>query len=88
MLVGDNVIAISDDAWTLQGKPPLLLRRNPLARAPDLKHLQGWFSGKDTVTWLAKVYVNTDTLSDANVRKALIRSVMKSRQGIVANFGS
>jgi len=91
-LYGDGLVLVGvndrdfDDAPDSQGKPLYSYAEIPSGTYP--KHLQGWFSGKDTVTWLAKVYVNTDTLSDANVRKALIRSVMKSRQGIVANFGS
>ncbi|MBC2806603.1 C4-dicarboxylate ABC transporter substrate-binding protein [Rhizobium ruizarguesonis] len=91
-LYGDSLVLVGvndsdfNDAPDSQGKPLYSYAEIPSGTYP--KHLQGWFSGKDTVTWLAKVYVNTDTLADANVRKALIRSVMKSRQTIVANFGS
>lgn len=52
------------------------------------KSLQaGWFTSKSTLTWLAKVYINKDTLTDKNALKAFTRSVAKARSGIVSNFG-
>jgi TRAP-type uncharacterized transport system substrate-binding protein len=90
-LYSDNLILVGvndkdfDDAPDAQGKPLYTYSKIPSGTYPKL---QGWFSGKATISWLAKVYVNKDTLTDQNVRKALIRSVMKARQNVVSNFGS
>lgn len=75
-----------DNAKDPQGKP--LYSYSKIPSGTYKNSLQGWFDGKSTVTWLAKVYVNTENLKDAEARKTLIRAVMKSRQQIVSNFGS
>lgn len=91
-LFGDGLTLVGvndrdfDDAVDPQGK--LLYSYSEIPSGTYKKSLQGWFSSKSTLTWLAKVYVNTDNLTDAELRKKLIRSVMKSRQAIVSNFGS
>ncbi|MBD9544307.1 C4-dicarboxylate ABC transporter substrate-binding protein [Ensifer sp. ENS04] len=91
-LYGDGLLLVGvndrdfDDAVDPQGK--LLYTYAEIPSGTYKKSLQGWFDGKDTLTWLAKVYVNTDNLIDPEQRKKLIRAVMKSRQAIVSNFGS
>ncbi len=89
---GDNLALVGvndrdfDDAPDSQGKP--LYTYSKIPSGTYKKSLQGWFSGKETLTWLAKVYVNKDTLTDQNQLKTFIRSVMKARTSIIANFGS
>lgn len=75
-----------DDAVDPQGKP--LYAYAEIPSKTYKKNLQGWFSDKSTLTWLAKVYVNKDAVADQAELKTFIRSVMKARGGIVSNFGS
>ncbi|KQS84301.1 TAXI family TRAP transporter solute-binding subunit [Rhizobium sp. Leaf383] len=91
-LYGDGLALVGvndrdfDDAPDAQGKPLYTYAQIPSRTYKN--SLQGLFSGKDTLSWLAKVYVNTTSLNDAAQRKLLIRSVMKTRQTIVSSFGS
>ena len=75
-----------DDAPDAQGKP--LYSYSEIPSGTYKNSLQGWFSGKKTLTWLATVYINKDNLTDQTELKTFIRSVMKARTGIVATFGS
>lgn len=88
---GIALVGVNDsdfnDAVDPQNKP--LYTYSEVPSGTYTKSLQGYFwSGKETLTWTAKVYVNTANLTDQNQRKVLIRSVMKARGGIVSNFGS
>jgi TRAP-type uncharacterized transport system substrate-binding protein len=74
-----------DDAPDAQGKPLYTYKEIPSGTYKQ--SLQGWFSGKDTVSWTAKVYVNKTTIDQAQL-KTFIRTVMKARTAIVSNFGS
>jgi hypothetical protein len=86
---GDNLALVGftdcdfDDA---QGKP--LYGYSEIPSGTYKNSLQGWFSGKKTLTWLATIYINKDNLTDQTELKTFIRSVMKARTGIVATFGS
>jgi len=75
-----------DDAVDPQGK--LLYAYSEIPSGTYKKSLQGWFSDKSTLTWLAKVYVNKEVVTDQAELKVLIRSVMKARPAIISNFGS
>ncbi|WP_454287212.1 TAXI family TRAP transporter solute-binding subunit [Rhizobium arsenicireducens] len=75
-----------NDAVDPQGKELYSWTEIPSGTYP--KSLQGWFSSRDTVSWTAKVYVNKTLVTDQADLKALIRTVMKARSGIVSNFGS
>jgi TRAP-type uncharacterized transport system substrate-binding protein len=87
---GLTLVGVNDsdfnDAVDPQGKPLYTYQEIPSGTYPN--SLQGWFSGKDTVSWTAKVYVNKTLLTDQAALKTFIRTVMKARSGIVANFGS
>jgi TRAP-type uncharacterized transport system substrate-binding protein len=89
---GDGLLLVGvtdrdfDDAVDPQGK--LLYSYSEIPSGTYKNSLQGWFSSKKTLTWLAKVYINKDTLTDQNELKTFIRSTMKARTSIVANFGS
>lgn len=75
-----------DDAVDPQGK--LLYSYAEIPSGTYKNSLQGWFSSKSTLTWLAKVYVNKDAVTDQAELKAFIRSVMKARSSIVSSFGA
>lgn len=90
-LYGDGLVlaGVNDsdfnDATDPQGKP--LYTWATIPSGTYGKALQGWFSGRDTISWKAKVYVNPDRLPDATALSAFIRAIMKAKPGIVANFG-
>jgi hypothetical protein len=75
-----------DNATNPQDKPLYTYKDIPSGTYP--KNLQGWWSGKSTVSWLSKVYINKTLITDQAQLKSLIRTVMKARQGIVSTFGS
>lgn len=74
-----------NDAADPQGKALYEFSKIPSGTYP--KSLQGWFSGKTTVTWLAKVYVNTERLSNQKVLGAFITAVARAKPGIQAQYG-
>jgi len=74
-----------NDAVDISGKPLYEFQKIP-SRTYD-RHLQGYFSGKKTVTWLAGVYVNTQRLTDTKALTALIKGVARARAGIQQQFG-
>lgn len=51
------------------------------------KHLQGWFSGKNTVSWNARVVMNTERITDQKVKAKLITAVARVRPWAQATFG-
>jgi len=87
---GLNLVGVNDrdfdDAVDPQGK--VLYTYKDLPSGTYAKHLQGWWSSKSTVSWLAKVYINKTLVTDTSQLKSLIRTVMKARGGIVSTFGS
>ena len=91
-LYGDGLalVGVNDsdfnDAVDPQGKP--LYTYSEIPSGTYKNSLQGWFSGKETLTWTAKVYVNRTLLVDQAQLKTFIRSVMKARGAIISNFGS
>lgn len=91
-LYGDGLVlaGVNDgdfnDAVDPQGKDLYTWAKIPSGTYPN--SLQGWFSGKDTVSWTAKVYVNKTLVTDKAQLKTFIRAVMKARPSIIANFGA
>lgn len=86
---GLNLVGVNDkdfnDAIDPQGKPLYEWGTIPSGTYP--KSLQGWFSGKDTVTWLAKVYVNADRFADQKALGAFITAVARAKPQIQAQYG-
>lgn len=74
-----------NDAVDANGKP--LYSYNEIPSGTYDKHLQGWFSAKDTVTWKAAAYFNTTRLTDKNVKDKLIRAVAQVRPWAAKEFG-
>ncbi len=74
-----------DNAVDPQGKQ--LYTYSEIPSGSYKKSLQGWFSGKKTVTWLAKVYVNTDRFTDRKALSSFITAVARAKPAIVAEYG-
>ncbi|WP_189353815.1 TAXI family TRAP transporter solute-binding subunit [Mesorhizobium sp. M2A.F.Ca.ET.039.01.1.1] len=74
-----------DNATDPQGKP--LYTYSKIPSGTYAKSLQGWFSGKSTVTWLAKVYVNSDRITDQKALAAFITAVARAKPAIQAQYG-
>lgn len=74
-----------DNATDPQGKPLYEYSKIPSGTYPN--SLQGWFSGKSTVTWLAKVYVNADRLSADKPLGSFITAVARAKPAIQAKYG-
>lgn len=74
-----------DSATDAQGKPLYVYDKIPSGSYK--KSLQGWWSGKSTVTWVAKVYVNADRVSDQKTLASLITAVARARPAIQAQYG-
>lgn len=88
---GDGVTLVGvndrdfDNATDPQGKPLYTYSKIPSGTYP--KNLQGWLSGKSTVTWLAKVYVNPSRISDQATLAAFITAIARARPAILAQYG-
>ncbi|ABS14264.1 C4-dicarboxylate ABC transporter substrate-binding protein [Brucella anthropi] len=74
-----------DNATDPQGKPLYTYAKIPSGTYP--KSLQGWFSGKSTLTWFAKVYVNSDRFTDKKSLSAFITAVSRAKPAIQAQYG-
>ena len=74
-----------DDATDPQGKPLYSYAKIPSGTYPQ--SLQGWWSGKSTVSWLAKVYVNPERIGGDKALGAFITAVARAKPAIVAAFG-
>lgn len=74
-----------NDAVDPQGKLLYEFGKIPSGTYPN--SLQGWFSGKTTVSWLAKVYVNSDRLSADKPLGAFITAVARAKPAIQAKYG-
>lgn len=74
-----------NDAVDSLGKP--LYAYSEIPSGTYDKHLQGWFSAKDTVTWKAAAFVNTERLTDKNVKGKLIRAIAQIRPWAAKEFG-
>lgn len=75
-----------NDAVDIEKKPLYEWREIPSGTYP--LHLQGWFSAKDTVSWKAKVYLNSSRVSDARAKSALIRTVARLKSNIQKEYGA
>lgn len=75
-----------NDAVDPQGKALYAWGNIPSGSYPNSLQA-GWFSGKETVTWVAKVYVNPERIRDQKALGALITAVARAKPGIVAQFG-
>ena len=89
---GDGIIlaGVNDkdfnDATDPQGKPLYTFGAIPSGSYP--KSLQGgWFSSADTVSWVAKVYVNPRRLTDQKALSAFITAVARARPAIQSQYG-
>lgn len=74
-----------DNATDPQGKPLYTYSKIPSGTYP--KALQGWWSGKSTVTWVAKVYVNPERVPDQKTLAAFITAIARARPAILAQYG-
>lgn len=74
-----------DNALDPQGKA--LYAYSKIPSGTYGKSLQGWWSGKSTITWLAKVYVNSDRFTDQKALGSFITAVARAKSGIQAEFG-
>lgn len=74
-----------DNATDPQGKALYVYDKIPSGTYP--KSLQGWWSSKSTVTWLAKVYINTERFTDQKALAAFITAVARARPAIQAQYG-
>lgn len=74
-----------DNAADPQGKPLYTYSKIPSGTYP--KALQGWWSGKSTVTWVAKVYVNPERVPDQKTLAAFITAIARARPAIIAQYG-
>ncbi|MEW6121611.1 MAG: TAXI family TRAP transporter solute-binding subunit [Pseudomonadota bacterium] len=74
-----------DNATDPQGKPLYTYSKIPSGTYP--KALQGWWSGKSTVTWVAKVYVNPERVPDQKTLAAFITAIARARPAIIAQYG-
>ncbi|MCX5495790.1 C4-dicarboxylate ABC transporter substrate-binding protein [Kaistia dalseonensis] len=74
-----------DDAADPQGKPLYAYAKIPSGTYPN--SLQGWWSAKSTVSWVAKVYVNPDRIPDQKALGAFITAVARAKPAIRAQFG-
>lgn len=90
-MFGDGLVLVGvndkdfNDAVDPQGKLLYEFSKIPSGTYPN--NLQGWFSGKTTVTWLAKVYVNSDRLSADKPLSAFITAVARAKPAIQAKYG-
>ncbi len=74
-----------DDAVDPQGKALYSYAKIPSGTYPQ--SLQGWFSGKSTLSWVAKVYVNPDRVPNERALGAFITAVARAKPAIQAQFG-
>jgi TRAP-type uncharacterized transport system substrate-binding protein len=89
-LFGDQLVLAGandkdfNDSVDEKGKPLYVYGEIPSGAYP--KNLQGWFSSQDTLTWKAKVYVNTGRI-DTKAQDKLITAVARVRPWAQAQFG-
>lgn len=74
-----------NDAVDGQGKP--LYEWMKIPSGTYEKNLQGWFSSADTISWTAKVYVNTDRVSDNDALSSLIIAVARAKAAAQSQYG-
>jgi TRAP-type uncharacterized transport system substrate-binding protein len=75
-----------NDAKNIDGKPLYTWQKIPSGTYPE--NLQGWFSGKETVAWMANIYVNTEYFSgNQKALEELIVASAKARPAIKKTFG-
>ena len=75
-----------NNATAIDGKPLYVWQEIPSGTYPQ--NLQGWFSGKNTVAWMAGVYVNYDYFSkNPKALEDFISAVAKAKPAIKNTFG-
>ena len=74
-----------DDAVDPQGKALYAYAKIPSGTYPQ--SLQGWFSVKSTLSWVAKVYVNPERIPNERALGAFITAVARAKPAIQAQFG-
>lgn len=76
-----------DDAADPQGKPLYTYQEIP-SGTYKISLQAGWFVGDtDTISWLAKVYVNPQRVTDQKALTSFITAVARARPGIQAQYG-
>jgi len=91
-LFGDEVVLAGandkdfNDAVDIEGKALYEWREIPSGTYP--LHLQGWFSAADTISWQAKVYVNSSRIADPKAKTALIRAVARVKAAVQKEYGN
>lgn len=72
-----------NDAVGIDGKPIYEYREIDSV----YPHLQGWGGDVDTLTWTARVIINTDKVTDTKTKDAFIRAVSQAAIGIKGKYG-